>query len=91
MREALEKILPEARQFPDFEVEHQFENIGRKIMLLSAREIQQPARYEKKRFSLRSRTSPNAGARTSRFEGRTRTSNILLKPPRTTGRNRSAW
>lgn len=47
MREALEKILPEARQFPDFELEHQFENIERKIMLLSAREIQQPARYEK--------------------------------------------
>ncbi len=45
LREALEKVLPEAGGFKDFEVEHEFESIGRKTMLLSAREIRQPAPY----------------------------------------------
>ena len=45
LREALEKILPEVGGFKDFEVEHEFESIGRKTMLLSAREIRQPAPY----------------------------------------------
>jgi signal transduction histidine kinase len=45
LRDALEKVLPEAREFKDFEVEHEFESIGRKTMLLSAREIQQPMPY----------------------------------------------
>jgi PAS domain S-box-containing protein len=47
LREALEKILPSRSQFQDFEVEHQFEGIGRKMMLLSACEIQQPIPYGK--------------------------------------------
>jgi PAS domain S-box-containing protein len=37
LRERLERILPNQTQFQDFEVEHDFEKIGRKIMLLSAR------------------------------------------------------
>ena len=40
LREALEKILPEAGELKDFEVEHDFQTIGRKTMLLSAREVQ---------------------------------------------------
>ncbi len=46
LREALEKILPAKSQFADFEVDHQFEGIGRKTMLLSAREIQQPTPFD---------------------------------------------
>ena len=39
LRELLENILPQNSIFTDFEVEHQFETIGRKIMLLNARRI----------------------------------------------------
>ena len=39
LRELLEEILPQNTSFHDFEVEHDFENIGRKIMHLNARRI----------------------------------------------------
>ena len=39
LRELLEDILPENTVFNDFEVEHDFETIGRKIMHLNARRI----------------------------------------------------
>ncbi len=39
LRELLEEVLPEKEAFDDFEVEHNFENIGHKIMLLNARQI----------------------------------------------------
>jgi PAS domain S-box-containing protein len=42
LRELLEKIIPQKTIFADFEVEHEFPNIGRKAMLLNARLI--PAR-----------------------------------------------
>jgi chemotaxis protein methyltransferase CheR len=39
LRELLEDILPQNTAFDDFEVEHNFETIGRKIMHLNARRI----------------------------------------------------
>ena len=39
LRILLEEILPKATVFNDYEVEHEFLNIGRKIILLNAREI----------------------------------------------------
>jgi chemotaxis protein methyltransferase CheR len=39
LRELLEEVIPEHAVFNDFEVEHTFESIGRKIMLLNARQI----------------------------------------------------
>jgi PAS domain S-box-containing protein len=39
LRELLEEVLPEKEAFDDFEVEHNFENIGHKVMLLNARQI----------------------------------------------------
>ncbi|MFC1812168.1 sigma-54 interaction domain-containing protein [Thermodesulfobacteriota bacterium] len=39
LRELLEDILPENSEFNDFEVKHNFETIGRKIMHLNARRI----------------------------------------------------
>ena len=39
LRELLEEILPQNTKFNDFEVEHDFETIGRKIMHLNARRI----------------------------------------------------
>ncbi|RJP93904.1 MAG: PAS domain-containing protein [Desulfobacteraceae bacterium] len=39
LRELLEDILPQNSAFHDFEVEHEFETIGRKIMHLNARRI----------------------------------------------------
>ena len=39
LRELLEDILPESSSFNDFEVEHDFETIGQRVMLLNAREI----------------------------------------------------
>ena len=45
LREALENILPHRREFRNLEIEHKFEGIGRKILLLSGCEIQQPPPY----------------------------------------------
>ncbi len=39
LRELLEDVLPQNTSLHDFEVEHDFENIGRKIMHLNARRI----------------------------------------------------
>ena len=40
LRELLETILPEKTTFDDYEVEHEFATIGRRTMLLNARQIQ---------------------------------------------------
>jgi two-component system CheB/CheR fusion protein len=39
LRQLLEEILPQNREFHDFEVEHAFPHIGRKKMLLNARRL----------------------------------------------------
>jgi diguanylate cyclase (GGDEF)-like protein/PAS domain S-box-containing protein len=39
LRELLEEVLPEKEAFDDFEVAHNFQGIGHKIMLLNARQI----------------------------------------------------
>lgn len=41
LRELLEKVLPENNPFDNYEVEHNFATIGRRIMLLNARQIEQ--------------------------------------------------
>ncbi len=41
LRKLLETILPDKATFNDYEVEHDFTTIGRRIMLLNARQIQQ--------------------------------------------------
>jgi two-component system CheB/CheR fusion protein len=41
LRELLENILPKKTTFDDYEVEHDFVTIGRRIMLLNARQIEQ--------------------------------------------------
>ena len=41
LRELLETILPQKASFDNYEVEHDFTTIGRRIMLLNARQIQQ--------------------------------------------------
>ena len=40
LRELLETILPQKTTFDNYEVEHEFSTIGRRIMLLNARQIQ---------------------------------------------------
>jgi two-component system CheB/CheR fusion protein len=40
LRELLENILPQKASFDNYEVEHDFTTIGRRIMLLNARQIQ---------------------------------------------------
>ncbi len=42
LRELLENILPARSTFRDFEVTHEFERVGRKVMLLNASEIFNP-------------------------------------------------
>jgi two-component system CheB/CheR fusion protein len=42
LRELLENILPANATFRDFEVTHEFEHVGRKVMLLNASEIFNP-------------------------------------------------
>jgi two-component system CheB/CheR fusion protein len=43
LRHLLEKILPRHSTFQDFEVEHDFPKVGRRVMLLDARRLEQPA------------------------------------------------
>jgi PAS domain S-box-containing protein len=40
LRDLLETILPQKTTFDDYEVEHDFADIGRRIMLLNARQIE---------------------------------------------------
>jgi|WetSurMetagenome_2_1015567.scaffolds.fasta_scaffold00053_59 diguanylate cyclase (GGDEF)-like protein/PAS domain S-box-containing protein len=40
LRELLENILPQKTTFENYEVEHEFSTIGRRVMLLNARQIQ---------------------------------------------------
>jgi two-component system cell cycle sensor histidine kinase PleC len=47
LRELLEDILPKKASFENYEVEHNFTTIGRKIMLLNARQIQRGAGKER--------------------------------------------
>ena len=47
LRELLGDILPKATSFDNFEVEHDFPGIGKRIMLLNAREIYQKANRTK--------------------------------------------
>ena len=42
LRELLEEILPQSTTIEDFQVEHDFEQLGRRTMLLNARRIQDP-------------------------------------------------
>ncbi len=39
LRHLLEQVLPEKSQFNDFEVQHSFERIGQRTMLLNARKL----------------------------------------------------
>ena len=39
LRELLEEVIPEKQTFDDFEISHEFRDIGHKVMLLNAREI----------------------------------------------------
>ena len=41
LRELLEKIIPEKSSFQDFRVEHDFPAIGRRVLVLNARRIEQ--------------------------------------------------
>jgi len=47
LRELLETILPQKTTFDNYEVEHNFATIGRRIMLLNARQIQRASGKEK--------------------------------------------
>jgi two-component system CheB/CheR fusion protein len=48
LRDLLENILPEKTSIEDFSVEHEFENIGNRTMLLNARQLQtEPGKPDK--------------------------------------------
>jgi two-component system, cell cycle sensor histidine kinase and response regulator CckA len=47
LRELLETILPQRTTFDDFEVEHDFATIGRRVMLLNARQIKRASGEER--------------------------------------------
>jgi two-component system CheB/CheR fusion protein len=47
LRELLEDILPQKAAFDNYEVEHDFSTIGRRIMLLNARQIQRGSGKER--------------------------------------------
>ncbi|MCK9615377.1 MAG: PAS domain-containing protein [Candidatus Omnitrophica bacterium] len=43
LRELLETILPKSASFDNFEIEHDFPGLGKRIMLLNARKIPRPS------------------------------------------------
>ncbi len=45
LRTLLEDVLPENHAFDDFEVDHVFSTLGRKVMLLNARRIRRPGNH----------------------------------------------
>ncbi len=47
LRELLEKIIPEKNSFDNYEVEHHFSTIGRRVMLLNARRVKRAFGQEK--------------------------------------------
>jgi two-component system CheB/CheR fusion protein len=47
LRELLETILPQKASFDNYEVEHDFANIGRRVMLLNARQIKRESGKER--------------------------------------------
>src|SRR5450830_905800 len=47
LRELLETILPQQATFDNYEVEHDFSTIGKRIMLLNARQIQRGSGKER--------------------------------------------
>ncbi|MDP2894581.1 MAG: PAS domain-containing protein, partial [Sulfurimonas sp.] len=47
LRELLETVLPQQTTFDNYEVEHNFTTIGRRIMLLNARQIKQASGKER--------------------------------------------
>jgi two-component system CheB/CheR fusion protein len=44
LRKLFEDVLPENTVIEDFVIEHNFENLGRRIMLINARKLQRPGR-----------------------------------------------
>ena len=60
LRELLETILPQKATFDNYEVEHDFATIGRRIMLLNARQIRTRDRARNGSSFWPSRTSPSA-------------------------------
>ena len=48
LRELLSEILTRSKVFEDFLVEHHFENIGKRIMLLNARRSEEPRRKQRR-------------------------------------------
>jgi two-component system CheB/CheR fusion protein len=40
LRELLERVLPDKKEVEDFKVDHEFEGIGRRVMLLNARQLE---------------------------------------------------
>ena len=47
LKELLEKIIPEKNSFDNYEVEHNFSTIGRRVMLLNARQVKRAFGKEK--------------------------------------------
>jgi PAS domain S-box-containing protein len=45
LRELLEDVLPQNHSFEDFEIKHEFEDIGIKVMALNARRVNQPGNH----------------------------------------------
>lgn len=47
LKELLEKIIPKQNSFDNYEVEHNFSNIGKRVMLLNARQVKRAFGKEK--------------------------------------------
>ena len=62
LRRLLEEILPSNHTIDEYEVEHDFPRIGRRVMLLNACRVASRS-APRPRFSWRFRTSPRIGVR----------------------------
>ena len=82
LRELLETILPQETSFDDYEVEHDFATIGRRTMLLNARQIEGRGARSGSSFWL-SRISQSVGNRKTCYQSLKFATGMFLRPQAT--------
>ena len=65
LRTLLEDVVPKSSVFNDFELEHTFPVIGRRVMLLNARKLQAGHHGELLVLAMEDVTEPQAGGRSA--------------------------
>ena len=76
LRKALEEVLPQHRAFDEYEVTHEFESLGRRVMLLNGRQV---AHAQLILLGIRDVTDEHAGSPRKQLEDQLRRANEALE------------